>query len=154
MIKALIGRGMGDSGRIKLFKEAWELFKAHPIFGVGKGYVGTGTPTNEIGIYWFHSTFFQVIASMGIVGLMAYVYYYWARLKILFSNIKNSFNFVCICGLDRIRRLFYDKYRNVRCLSVYGACNYYDSSFRKDSNRLFRLRYAIQLFYSFGRENR
>ena len=92
MIKALIGRGIGDSGRIKLFKEAWELFKAHPIFGVGKGYVGAGTPTNEIGIYWFHSTFFQVIASMGIVGLMAYVYYYWARLKILFSNIKNSFN--------------------------------------------------------------
>ncbi|MDE7216134.1 MAG: O-antigen ligase family protein [Clostridia bacterium] len=92
MLSALLNRGMGDSGRFDLYIEAWELFKANPIFGVGKGYVGTGTPTNEIGIYWFHSTFFQVIACMGIIGLIAYVYYYWARLKILFSNINRSFN--------------------------------------------------------------
>ena len=92
MLGALLERGMDSSGRIDLYKEAWALFKAHPLFGVGKGYVGTNTHTNGIGIYWFHSTVFQVLACMGIVGLIAYVYFYWARLKILFSNIKNSFN--------------------------------------------------------------
>ena len=92
MIAALLDRGMGTSGRFDLYKEAWALFKAHPIFGVGKGYVGTITVTNGTGIYWFHSTIFQILASMGVVGLVAYVYYYWARFKVLFSNIKNSFN--------------------------------------------------------------
>lgn len=92
MLNALIDRGTGSSGRIDLYKEAWGLFKAHPLFGVGRGYVGYGDGTSKIGIYRFHSTIFQVIACMGVVGLAAYVYYYFVRLKILFVNIKNCFN--------------------------------------------------------------
>lgn len=96
MFTALIDRGLGTSGRSKLYKEAWELFKAHPLFGVGKGYVGPHTHTSAIGIYWFHSTIFQIIASMGIMGIIAYVFFYVVRLQILFKNIKNSFNLFCL----------------------------------------------------------
>ena len=92
MISSLLDRGMGSSGRIELYQEAWELFKAHPILGVGKGYVGSNTKINGMGIYWFHNTVFQILACMGIVGAIAYAWYYFARFKILFKNIKNSFN--------------------------------------------------------------
>ncbi|MDE6188664.1 MAG: O-antigen ligase family protein [Clostridia bacterium] len=92
VIQALLERGTGTSGRFELYKEAWGLFKDHPFLGVGRGYVGTGTIPNEIGIYWFHSTIFQILAGMGLVGLVAYVYYYVIRFKILFMNFKNSFN--------------------------------------------------------------
>lgn len=92
MIDTLLGRGMDSSERIKLYEEAWALFKEHPIFGVGKGYVGANIEPNAMGVYWFHSTIMQVLACMGVVGLVAYIYYYWVRLKILFAHINNSFN--------------------------------------------------------------
>ncbi|MDE5911774.1 MAG: O-antigen ligase family protein, partial [Clostridia bacterium] len=96
MFGSLLDRGFGTSNRNKLYREAWELFKAHPLFGAGKGYMGSLAKPSEIGIYWFHSTFFQVIACMGIMGLIAYVYFYVVRLQILFKNIKNSFNLFCL----------------------------------------------------------
>lgn len=96
MISALFERGFGTSGRSDLYKEAWELFKTNPLFGVGKGYAGSYTHTSAIGVYWFHSTIFQIIACMGIMGIIAYVYFYAVRLKILFKNIKNSFNLFCL----------------------------------------------------------
>lgn len=96
MFGSLIDRGMGSSGRIGLYKEAWALFKAHPFLGVGKGYMGSNVKPSAIGIYFFHSTFFQIIACMGLVGVVAYVYFYAVRLKILFKNIKNSFNLFCL----------------------------------------------------------
>ncbi|MDE6869378.1 MAG: O-antigen ligase family protein [Clostridia bacterium] len=96
MFGSLLDRGFGTSNRNKLYREAWELFKAHPLFGAGKGYMGSLAKPSEIGIYWFHSTFFQVIACMGIMGLVAYVYFYVVRLQILFKNIKNSFNLFCL----------------------------------------------------------
>ena len=43
----------------------------------------------------FHSTFFHVIATMGLVGLGAYVFYYVQRFKILMKNY-NVFT-VCMC---------------------------------------------------------
>ncbi|MDE7078699.1 MAG: O-antigen ligase family protein [Clostridia bacterium] len=92
MIDSLLDRGMTSNSRLNLFKEAWALFKAHPIFGVGKGYVGVNTHTNGMDVYWFHSTVFQVLACTGIVGLVAYIYYYLVRFKILFANFKYSFN--------------------------------------------------------------
>lgn len=96
ILTSLGNRGFGPSLRNELYEEAWALFKAHPLFGVGKGYMGDITPPSEIGIYWFHSTFFQVIASMGIMGIVAYAYFYAVRIKILFKNIKNSFNLFCL----------------------------------------------------------
>lgn len=96
MVGALLDRGMDSSGRLDLYKEAWELFKAHPFLGVGRGYVGSRIPANSIGVYWFHSTIMQVAACMGLVGLAAYAYFYGMRLYILFKNIRNSFNLFCL----------------------------------------------------------
>lgn len=93
MFSSLIRRGTELSGRDELYAEAWQLYKAHPFLGVGMGYVGTGpSPYNDMSMYWFHSTLFQVLACTGTVGLLLYIYYYAVRLGIHFKNIKNGFN--------------------------------------------------------------
>lgn len=81
----------GES-RILMYKLAWENFLAHPIFGTGLAY----NPKlyyfpQAMCIYWYHSTFFQIIASLGIVGLLAYGIQSFYRIRSLWE-VKNSFN--------------------------------------------------------------
>lgn len=92
MLSSLLSRGMGTSGRTELYLEAWELFKALPVLGGGLGYSGNNFDMSVSDMYYFHSTVLQVLASMGIVGAAAYAYYYAIRVKLLFKNIKKSFN--------------------------------------------------------------
>lgn len=44
----------------------------------------------EMTYYWFHSTVLHIMATMGIVGMLAYLWYYIAKYKIVFTNIKTS----------------------------------------------------------------
>ena len=77
-----------------LYKDALREFANHPIFGVGCGYDGPDYENHveEIVFYWFHSTFFQVVGSMGLVGIVAYGANYIMRAKILFRDIaKDTF---------------------------------------------------------------
>ena len=37
-------------------------------------------------LYNFHSVFFHVLATMGIMGIVAYIFYYIARFKILMET--------------------------------------------------------------------
>lgn len=101
-INSLLSRGTGLSGRDSLYIEAWELFKQKPFLGHGLGYmgVGPGGVHEAIKIYWFHSTLFQVIACMGVVGLLAYGYNYVVKGIILARNWRNPFNlFVAVAFL-------------------------------------------------------
>ena len=64
----------------------------HPFLGVGLGYVGVNFDINTIQFYWFHSTLFQVVASMGIIGAAAYAVYYVARFRIVCRRLSNPFS--------------------------------------------------------------
>lgn len=93
MIDSLISRGTELSGRDLLYIEAWDVFNKHPYLGAGLGYMGDGPcPITTMQMYLFHSTFYQICACMGVVGIVAYAYYYGARLFFLFKNIKHKFN--------------------------------------------------------------
>ncbi len=92
VVQSVIDRGMDSAGRELLYKEAIALFKQYTLLGVGLGYSGDNFNINVMSFYWFHSTLFQVIANMGIVGLVVYVFYYFIRLKQVFINIKHTFN--------------------------------------------------------------
>ncbi len=86
IIEALKKNLSGDSGRTPLYQEAWSLFLDSPIFGASLGYYNDALYNNANAIvytYFFHSTFFQIIASMGIMGLIAYVYYFVQRYRVL-----------------------------------------------------------------------
>ena len=90
---SLLSRGTGVSGRDSLYSEAWELFKQNPVQGNGLGFVGSyGIFGNMVQMYWFHSTLFQVLACMGIIGILAYGYSYVMKGIILGKNIRNGFN--------------------------------------------------------------
>lgn len=81
-----------SSGRFDLYKEAWELFKQYPLLGGGMGHVGTNAGMkNEMGLYWFHSTLFQIIGCMGLVGVLAYGYYYATKIYLLVKRRKSVF---------------------------------------------------------------
>lgn len=74
--------------RIVLYEEAWKLFCKHPIFGGSMGFFGTKFIGTSYGFYFFHSTFFQILGSLGIVGLIAYAYHYFVKFKMIFSNLR------------------------------------------------------------------
>ena len=90
IINKLIKGFFDDNGRMPLYEEAISLFKRFPILGVGLGYVKPDTLFIVGGLYAynFHSTFFHVCATMGIVGFLAYVYYFVQRFRIL--GAKNT----------------------------------------------------------------
>lgn len=83
-----------DKDRLSLYKEAIELFKKFPFFGAGLGYASPDPNYAELTYlrsYNFHSTLFHVIATMGILGLLAYIFYFAQRIRILTSE-PSTFN--------------------------------------------------------------
>ena len=85
-----------DNGRTKYYIKAVELFTKNPIFGVGLGYYDANFLDYFYGFFkyfWFHSTLFQVMACMGIFGVVVYIYYFYSRYKIITLN-NNAFSMV------------------------------------------------------------
>ncbi len=72
-----------SSGREPIYLEAIELFKQNPIFGYGFHYKADITNGASLMQYNFHSTLFHAMATMGILGVLAYGVYVIARLFIL-----------------------------------------------------------------------
>ena len=85
------------SGRSNLYEEALVCFIKNPMFGVGMGYVGPNLHLADFCIYWFHNTLLQALASMGIIGVLAYCYYYFVRGRIMFSNFKRFNVSISLC---------------------------------------------------------
>lgn len=77
---------LDDTGRTQIYLKAIEIFKAFPFLGGG-----FATHPGQVGLipYNYHSTFFQILATMGIVGLIGYALYYFVRIKLLTKNYKD-----------------------------------------------------------------
>ncbi|MBQ3432104.1 MAG: O-antigen ligase family protein, partial [Clostridia bacterium] len=81
--------------RWKLYKDAWENFKHHPIFGVGLCYSGNQAATwvpKTGAINWYQNSILQVLASFGIVGAIAYGYQLFCRARVLL-RVRTKFNY-------------------------------------------------------------
>ena len=97
-----------DSGRTPLYTCAVYCFMNNPIFGVGLGFyndVLMNPVFYEFGAvttFNFHSVLFEVMATMGIVGLVVYVYYYYKRLRILgrTNSDRNFFLTLAFLGIE------------------------------------------------------
>ncbi|MCR4874256.1 MAG: glycosyltransferase [Clostridia bacterium] len=83
-------KSQGWANRNLLYTEAINNFKANPIFGAGIGFKGDYYTPEGTGIYYIHSTFFQVIGTLGIVGFIAYSVSYVVRYTILTKHLKHS----------------------------------------------------------------
>ena len=85
IISKLVSRGLDSSGRVEgLYPEAIKLFKRFPIFGAGWDYRLGGMAGDNYTPYWYHSTALQVLADMGIVGVIAFVFFYFHRYRTFF----------------------------------------------------------------------
>lgn len=91
-----------DEARIKLFGVAIENFKNFPIFGTGLGYVGEFFDPAKGGMYWYHSTPFQVLGSLGTVGVVAYLYQLYVRLRVCAGKFTqfNLYGFVSFAAFE------------------------------------------------------
>jgi O-antigen ligase len=58
--------GLSSNGRFELWKDAWQTFASHPVFGIGTGGFGAVRP-DEL---YPHNLFLEVGAELGIVGLL------------------------------------------------------------------------------------
>lgn len=80
---------LDSSGRIDgLYPEAIETFKMWPVFGSGWDYKLGQFAHDNYTPYWYHSTFLQVLACMGIVGVIFFTMFYIFRYATYLRKIK------------------------------------------------------------------
>ena len=101
-VERAFNNGLAGSGREELYKEALDVFSQNKLFGAGFGYIGANSYLNTNPMYYFHSTFFQTIASLGLFGLVASAYMYFKRIKFAFSKGRafNIFLIVSCFGFE------------------------------------------------------
>lgn len=69
ILTTILNKKLDSSGREALYRLAIDTFKTWPIFGAGWDYKTD---------YFYHGTFFQIMATMGIFGLIIFaVFYFW-----------------------------------------------------------------------------
>ena len=86
-----------DNGRSKLVQNAWKLFVENPIFGTSMGYSNSNIYDPEGGVievFNFHSTPFHILATTGLMGAIAYSFYFFVRFRVL-TDVNSWFN-VCM----------------------------------------------------------
>lgn len=90
--------------RLQLIARGIEDFKANPIFGRGIGYMGNNDVHNnaEFTLCWYHCSPVQIIGSFGIVGIAAYAFLFFSRVKVLLKNFTffNVMIFLSYIGLE------------------------------------------------------
>lgn len=105
MFSMLTGGGDVDgstSERLYFMKVAWDIFKKHPIFGVGlnnfSAYLATIGYRNAV---YSHCGFLELLSTTGIIGFSVFYYMYIFVLKILFkpavSQEKLAALFFAVC---------------------------------------------------------
>lgn len=89
----------GDEARVLMYTHAWESFLQYPIFGKGLAYnPGKYYYPKPMCIYWYHSTLFQIIGSLGAVGIAAYFIQFVYRAKALLK-VQSKFNLFVIIAI-------------------------------------------------------
>lgn len=89
--------------RAGLMARAVEDFKSNIIFGRGLGYMGNTDVHNpaKFALCWYHSAPFQVIGSFGLLGVVAFVYQFINRMKVVWkrTTLFNVTLFISYAGL-------------------------------------------------------
>jgi len=91
--------------RMQLYKRAVQDFLAHPVFGVGLGWMANRDlhPSKTFALCWYHNAPLQIIGSMGFVGAAAYIFQYIVRVKIFLRRRATKFRltlFLSWVGLE------------------------------------------------------
>lgn len=92
--------GQGEQ-RFRLLLRSVEDFLDAPIFGQGLGYQGNydiyNPKTGAMG--WYHMMIPQIIGSMGMIGVLAYGFQLFNRLKLVLKSKRYDAWVLCVCYL-------------------------------------------------------
>ncbi|MFW5865252.1 MAG: O-antigen ligase family protein [Candidatus Izemoplasmataceae bacterium] len=77
--------------RALMYRYAIEVFLKYPLFGTGLGHDVQYYNPQPMAMFWYHSTVFQIIGSLGLAGIIAYTYQMLMRGKTLIE-VKSKFN--------------------------------------------------------------
>lgn len=74
--------------RVKLLFASFRDFLANPVFGRGIGYSGNHDFYNPVkgAANWYHMMIPQIIGSFGTVGILAYGYQFFGRMKLILTD--------------------------------------------------------------------
>lgn len=77
-----------NEARFRMAMRAWGEFSANPLFGSGLGATGRQDIYNPVkfAMNWYHSAPFQIFGSLGIVGILAYLFLWYTRVKIFLAH--------------------------------------------------------------------
>lgn len=78
------------AGRLEIYRDGWQLFLEHPLFGTGFYSCSAykwGTADSFIPGRW-HNTIVQILASCGTVGIIAYLVHRAQTLWLLFRRLN------------------------------------------------------------------
>ena len=102
---ALFGRlsesGFWSNGRLELYREGIDVFLRNPVFGAGFDYKSPlyeEMLPNSTGPSYYHSTFLQIPACLGLVGFFAYLYFYYWRYRIALTDL-DGLKFAFLVGM-------------------------------------------------------
>ena len=89
-----------NEDRYLLLSRAWIGFKQNPIFGHGIGYTGNTDIYNpkKGAMTWYHMIIPQIVGSLGSIGILAYGYQFFARMKVVIKGVFTK-DRILICAL-------------------------------------------------------
>jgi putative inorganic carbon (HCO3(-)) transporter len=91
---ALIQKESSFDARIVIWQEAWEVFKANPILGIGPGTFGNYFPPYpELGVPQPHNIFLAFLLQTGIIGFIGFI---WLLIWFFRTGVKL---FIVHCSL-------------------------------------------------------
>lgn len=79
--------------RIRLWKQAIKDFINNPVFGAGISNEKNMKIYDAVrgSLPWTHNSVFQIIGSMGLLGIVAYLYQFVIRVKVIIQHRKSLF---------------------------------------------------------------
>ena len=85
--KASFGEDLNDfsTGRMDIYKQGFEVFKAHPLFGGGWLSLQQLNPGSRL--FMYHSTPVQSLAAMGLFGFVALIIHYIQVATFFFKSL-------------------------------------------------------------------
>lgn len=90
IISTILNKGLDSSGRFDgLYPQAIDTFKKWPIFGSGWDYKLGGLTSDNYTPYFYHSTALQIMATMGVCGIIAFAFFYFFRYRTFLVLRKN-----------------------------------------------------------------
>jgi len=101
LFNRLLTSKLDVNGRDKLWTEGIERFFDKPVFGVGfdcPSELYREMVSKKDGPVFYHSTFIQILASLGLFGGICYAYTYYWRYREIFTDM-NKLKFAFLIGM-------------------------------------------------------